>query len=108
MSTPVCLRRAAELVYPVQDCSDIDLLSNCALAGMLDDRAVGNRVGKRHTQFDQVGASIDQCMHERDRRIRMRIAGGHEGYESLASAALECGEAFVDPAHHNGYLRVRR
>ena len=68
---------------------------------MLDGRAVGNRIGIRHTEFDQVGAGGNQGMHEGDRRLRQRIAGADERNQSLAPGLPEIGKALLDALAHS-------
>jgi len=46
---------AAEFAHHGQDMPDLDPGFQGALAGRLDDRTVGHRIGERHADFDQVG-----------------------------------------------------
>ncbi len=67
-----------------------------ALARMLDHRAIGHRIGERHAELDQIGAGVDERVHDRDRRVGRRIAGGDERDQAGASGGFEFGEALVD------------
>ena len=40
-----------------------------AIAGALDHRAVGDGIGERHAQFDQIGAAALQRCDERGRAV---------------------------------------
>ena len=44
---------------------EADAVLQRALARALDHRAVGHRVGERHAELDDVGAGLDQRVHQR-------------------------------------------
>jgi hypothetical protein len=46
-----------------------------ALAGALDDRPVGHRIGKGHAQLDDVGARRNRGVHQFDGLSRVWITG---------------------------------
>ena len=47
-------------------------------------RAVGERLGERHAELDDVGAAGLEGEHERDGRVGCREAGREEGHERAA------------------------
>ncbi|OMP13937.1 hypothetical protein COLO4_00590 [Corchorus olitorius] len=53
----------AESTHILQHRAQAHLLGQCALGRTLDHRTIGHRVGKRHAQFDDVGAALDQRVH---------------------------------------------
>ena len=57
---PPCGTRA-----PCRARAQADAVRQRALAGALDHRAVGHRVGERHAELDDVGAACDQRVHQR-------------------------------------------
>ncbi len=57
--------------------------------GALYGRSVRHRIGKRHAQFDDVGAARHQRPHQRQGLVGMRITRGNEGDQGLAAL---CGE----------------
>ncbi|MNG02378.1 hypothetical protein D3C84_854040 [compost metagenome] len=65
----------------------------------LDGHAVGHRIGERHAQLDDVGASSRQAFENRQRGIVARVAGGDEGDQCRTAFGLQFGEALFDPAH---------
>jgi hypothetical protein len=46
--------------HHVQHLHRADAARQCALAGLLDHRAVGHRVAERHAELDDVGAAFGQ------------------------------------------------
>src|SRR6185436_4952345 len=72
-----------------------------ALAGALDDRAVGHRVGERHAEFDDVGARLHQAVHERHRQRGVRIARHDVLDERLALRLRERLETALDARHQS-------
>ena len=89
----------AECSDPAQHVGQADAAGDRPLAGVLDHRAIGHRVGKRHSQLDQVGTRRNQRMHQRHRVLRRRIARGDERNQTGAAGRLERGEARIDAAH---------
>ena len=59
-----------------------------ALAGALDHGSIGDRVGKRHAQLDQVRAAAHQRFHQRGRAVRRGIARRQVGDQALAVVFL--------------------
>ncbi len=55
-----------------------------ALAGALDHRTIGDGVGERHAQFDQVRAAAHQRFHQRRRALGRWIARREIGDQALA------------------------
>ena len=50
-----------------------------ALGRPLDHRTVGDRIGERHAEFDQVGAAAHQRRDQSGGAVGRRIAGGEIG-----------------------------
>ncbi len=71
-------KTADHFQYPCQ----ADALGDSTFAGSLDHRAIGRRVGKRYTQFQQIGACLSQCVHDVHRPVRIRITCRNEGNQS--------------------------
>src|SRR5260221_7320787 len=71
------------------------------LAGALDHRAVGHRVGERYAELDDVGARLDQRLHQRHGKRWMRIARRDVGNERLALRLRERLEAALDARHQS-------
>ena len=76
-----------------------DVVFQGAFAGGLDDRAICHGIGKRHTDLDQVGSGLDQCMHQRYRDAGLRITCRDIGDQRLATAAFQVCEALFNTAH---------
>src|SRR5262245_24665320 len=58
----------------------------------LDYRSIGDRIGERNAEFDQVGATPLERLDQRCRTVRMRIARREvrdESFAALASQAIE-------------------
>ena len=89
----------AEGLHHGQYLGETNAERECAVARFLDHRAVGRRVGKRHTQLDHIGATLDHAVHEAGRDVGKREAGRDEGNERLALLGLEGAEGGVDAAH---------
>ncbi len=62
-------------------------------------RPIRHRVGKRHTQLDDVGSARDQRAHQRQRHIGMRITSGNEGDQRLALPGGKRLESGIYTAH---------
>ena len=56
-----------------------------AVAGALDDGAVGQRVRERHPELEDVRPRVRDLARDVDGALQRRIAGGHEGDQGLAS-----------------------
>ena len=65
----------------------------------LDHRAIRDRVGKRHAEFDQVGAPAHQRLHQSRRTLRRGIAGRQIRDQSFAAVALQAVKQAPDPRH---------
>jgi hypothetical protein len=62
-------------------------------AGTLDDRAIGERVGERHTHFDDVGAAAGHRGEHAGRAFTIGIAGGDVGHQAAPFGGLDRREA---------------
>ena len=69
-----------------------------ALAALLDHRPIGDRIGERHAEFDQVGAAAHQRLDQRGRALGRGVAGGEVGDQTLAIFALQGFEQARDAA----------
>jgi hypothetical protein len=65
-----------------------DLVCQGPLGSALDHRTVCHRVGKRHPQFDDVGARFHQRVHQRHGHALAGVAGGDEGIRAFLLCAL--------------------
>ena len=70
-----------------------------ALGAALDHRAIGHGVGKRHAQFDHVGAGRGQCMHDRHGRFQRRVAGADERHQRLATGRTQRVQPCLQTGH---------
>ena len=66
---------------------------------LLDYRAIGHGVGKRHAELDDVGAALGQRLHDLRRDVGERVARGDVGDQRLAALRLERGQRALDAAH---------
>ena len=55
-----------------------------ALGPALDGGAIGDGIGKGHAKLDDVGTAALEGEHQRNRAIRVRIAGGDIGHQAFA------------------------
>src|SRR5262249_18675700 len=95
-----------ELLDQLEDVLEADAMLQRALAGALDPRAVGHRIGERHAELEDVGARLHQRPHERHGERRMRIAGGDVRDQGLALRFRERLEAALD-ARHQSFFPAR-
>ena len=79
-------------------CSVVPALQR-AFTGALDDRAIGNRIGERHAQLDQVRAAALERFNQCRRAVRRRIAGRDVGDESPCVSGSSTFEQSRDAAH---------
>ncbi len=91
--------RLAELAHVGEDIVQADAEFQGALAGALDDRALGHRVGKRDAQFQDVGPARDQGVHQGDGHLGAGVAGGDEGDEAGFFVRAQGGESGFDSGH---------
>jgi hypothetical protein len=70
-----------------------------ALARALDHRTIGDGIGKRHAQLDQVRAAAQQRLDQRRRALRRGIARRDVGDETLAPGANPIFEHATDARH---------
>ena len=64
-----------------------------ALRARLDDGAVGQRIGERHADLDDVGAGRLEPLQQRDAAHGIGMTGRDVGNERLAGCAAQLGEA---------------
>ena len=70
-----------------------------ALAGALDDGAIGDGVAEGDAELDEIGAAADHGGHQGGGAERRRIAGGEIGDETFAVVALQGEEEAADACH---------
>src|SRR3546814_10171171 len=68
----------------------------------LDRGAVRHGIGERHAKLDEVGPGRRQALHDRQRGLRIGIAGGDEGDQGAAPRHLQRSEAPLDAAARFG------
>ena len=66
-----------------------DTLEQGALRGALDGRPIGHRIGKWHTELDDVRPGFDQGVHQRYGQRGIGIASGNEGNQRFAPLRLQ-------------------
>ena len=66
------------------------------LAGVLDHRAIGHDIGKRHTDFKQIGTGIDQGVQQFNRSLRRWMASRDIRHQRLAPGLRQRGKAPID------------
>ncbi len=64
-----------------------------------DHGAVGDRIGIRDPDLDQVRAALDQLVDQDGRRPQVGVARGQERHQSRPAVVLEPGEKGIDPVH---------
>src|SRR5688572_24286079 len=74
--------------------------------GCLYRRPVRHRVGEGNSEFDDVRAQIGQRQNKSASRVKVRVARGDEGNETLAAAAVKLSEFCSDPAHLSRSINV--
>jgi len=92
-------RLAAIAAHHVEGRVDRDAGLERTLAGELDRRAVGHRIGERHAELDEVGAGIGQPLQDLVAGREVGIAGGDVGDQAGALVGREPGEALGDATH---------
>ena len=94
------------LIIGTKTAGDFQRLDQClttfqgALTGQLDRRAIGHRIGKRHAEFDNVGTGRRQSLHDRQRRLEIRIACHEIGDQRWAAFGCQIGKSFVHACGH--------
>ena len=83
----------------VEHVIEADVLRQRTLRGALNHGPVGHRVGKRHTELDDIGTRRDQGVHDRQRHGKRRIAHRDVRNEPRAAGGAELDEGGVDPVH---------
>ena len=84
----------AKIAHHGEHVGQAHALRQRALAGTLDHRPVGHRIGKRNAELDDVGAIGDQRFHDAARRGERRVASRDERDQRSAPGRpprRECG-----------------
>lgn len=71
-----------------------------ALGSHLVDDAIGERIGKRQAEFDDIGPGICQGFDDFQRGFKIRITRGDVGDEGFLVGFTELGEGGVDAVGH--------
>ena len=79
----------AELADEGQGLAQAHVVREGALAGALDHRAVGHRIGERHADLEHVGAGLDQRVQGGNGERRGRITRGDEWNQGRAASLAE-------------------
>jgi hypothetical protein len=87
---------AAEFGHQRQHPAQAHAVCQRTFRSALDRRSIRHRIGKRHAKFNDVGAARNQCPHQRQSQIGMRVAGGDEGDQGLAALGGKRGEGLRD------------
>ena len=82
----------AKLTHQDQHAAQAHAMRQCPFGSTLNGGSIRHRIGKRHAEFDDVGAPRHQCPHQRQTEIGMRITGGNEGNQGLAALRGKSGE----------------
>ena len=75
----------AELPHHGQASSQRHPVGQSSLGGCLDGRPLGFRIGKRNPEFEDVCTTGDECVQRWNGCVEIRITGGDEGGQGLAS-----------------------
>jgi hypothetical protein len=67
--------------YGLQGLLDGDTVAECHLGGMLNDRPIGERIGKAHTDLEDIGAVLGQRFKHINGGGQVRIAHWEIGDE---------------------------
>ena len=79
-----------------------------AQARRLDRRAVGHGIGEGQAELDDVGPGLRQALEDRERGLRIRIAGHHIGDERGAAFRAALLEAGFDALGHGRVFSMGR
>ncbi len=90
---------AAQLADERQGAAQGHALFQGTLAGLLDRRAIGHRIGERHADLDQIGARCGEAAEQPGRGVGVGIARGQIGDEAGATLLPQRRKAPLDPAH---------
>ena len=75
---------------------EVHAAAHRAHVGLLDRRAVGNRVGEGDAQFEDIRAGIDRGLHDGQARIEIRVADHEEGDQGGSVLVLQFGKDLLD------------
>lgn len=81
-----------ESEYVLERCS----VFKSSLAGALDDRAIGERIAERDSEFDHARACVDGCEDDFARGGKVGIAAGYVGDELGLGLEMKRHEGIVD------------
>ena len=70
------------------------------LGGKLDRDTIRHRVGKAHSQLDDVGTGTRQAFEDFQTGVHIRVAGHDVGDKTRAAFSLQLSEFCVDPGGH--------
>jgi len=93
------LRAFAEAADQVEDLVSRRPGFEGAVGGHLVDDAVGQGVGERQAELDDVGSLVSEGLDDLQRAVEVRIAGGDIGDKGLFPFGTEAGERGVDSVH---------
>ena len=89
----------SKLAHGFKHLGQTDAARKRTLTGLLDHRAVGHGVGKRHAKFNDVGAAFGQRLHDAGRGVGMRFTRGDVRDKRFAALSFECAQHTLDAAH---------
>ncbi|CDN43904.1 hypothetical protein BN871_DT_00180 [Paenibacillus sp. P22] len=83
----------------IDACFQRNRIAQSSLGSLLNDRAVGKRIGIRHAELDHVGSSLLQLDDDIDRRAQIGVTGRDEWNERRPLLCLEPFEDEVNWIH---------
>ena len=83
-------------MHQLEQAVEVHPLLERALRARLDDRAVRHRIRERNAELDHVGAGAREPLQQRDRLLRVGMAGGDVRNERAPSSRLQLGETALD------------
>ena len=86
----------ADKAHNVQDFCQPKTMSQGALRSSLNHRPVSHRIAERDTEFDDARANACEFENQIAGSVQIRIAGGDERNEALATFAFELLECLCD------------
>ena len=95
------LRTGADLANAIEHSRNGDAGFQGTLSGELIDQAVGQRVGKWDSQFDDICAGLFESQSEVNRSRKIRIAGADVSDECFFVASPQSRETLVDSIWHS-------
>src|SRR5262249_55087203 len=93
------LRLRTDFRCQLEDFRQTDTISERPFRASLYNRTIGNGIGKRHTQFDNIGAGLFKRKHQVACRLEIWITGRNIRNECLPPFFAKQVKSFLDTRH---------